>query len=485
MLAVLTILADTGYVMEETQSFNDLLFQAILERQQVYDSYHLPKMREDYSICQSSAKTIHTILVKKGIIHDDPYKYDSKTSDIQIPPDEPFSESEKAIVIGRRLAQYEAMLDFLNNYWQFTCDFLNTDGVSKLIAFNKTFTWESFSNTSTRPNTKGLADLVNNVRNGGDPLSVGIINDSITQLSKSSQQILKTLKGLTEFHRERYKTAVRKLVLPGTVIDTGSLSHGYGEAIKEIKRSFALNMKDQPFYIELIEEILKEDYSPDHDVIQQELLARLSSNKQGAAKSAAPENFKTVLLDGIRTIGSASPQLDEIAFKLAENYHVLTNVEKSFMQKLMEALRKAFNMKEPDEELSIHTIDPVTQTGKKENINFNAFIEEMKRKSRILTGFTVRTAPSYQKIEAMDEQQILDLLTRNIAELNGTIKICAGLDDYFKQSAGAEIRERIRGVKVEISAIRNNLVKANQCRAEYASQVEEQQQLKKLGITNV
>jgi len=244
-------------------------------------------------------------------------------------------------------------------------------------------------------------------------------------------------------------------------------------------------MKDQPFYIELIEEILKEDYSPDHDVIQQELLARLSSNKQGAAKSAAPENFKTVLLDGIRTIGSASPQLDEIAFKLAENYHVLTNVEKSFMQKLMEALRKAFNMKEPDEELSIHTIDPVTQTGKKENINFNAFIEEMKRKSRILTGFTVRTAPSYQKIEAMDEQQILDLLTRNIAELNGTIKICAGLDDYFKQSAGAEIRERIRGVKVEISAIRNNLVKANQCRAEYASQVEEQQQLKKLGITNV
>jgi len=47
------------------------------------------------------------------------------------------------------------------------------------------------------------------------------------------------------------------------------------------------------------------------------------------------------------------------------------------------------------------------------------------------------------------------------------------------------MRERIRGIKVEISAIRNNLVKANQCRAEYASQVEELQQLKKLGITNV
>ena len=65
-----------------------------------------------------------------------------------------------------------------------------------------------------------------------------------------------------------------------------------------------------------------------------------------------------------------------------------------------------------------------------------------------------------------------------------TLKQCAGLDDFFKQNAPPEIRNNIRGVKVDISAIRNNLVKANQCRAEYSSQVEEQQQLKKLGITN-
>lgn len=485
MLAVLAILTDTGYVMEDTQSFNDLLFQAILERQQLFDSYHLPKMREDYSICQSSVRTLHTILVRKGIIHDDPYKYDSKTTDIQIPADDSFTESEKAIVIGQRLAQYEAMLDFLNNYWQFSCDYLTTERVSKLVAFNKTFAWDNVSNTSTRPNTKGLADLLNTIRNGSDSLSVGIINDSITQLGKSTQQITKTLKGLTEFHRERYKTAVRKLVLPGTVINTGALSHGYSEAIKEIKRSFAINMKGQPFYTELIEEILKEEYAPDHEVLQQELLARLLSNKQGAQKTLIPENFKNVLLDGIRTVGSTSPQLDEIAFKLAENYHVMTNVEKSFFQKLIDTFRKAFKLKTPDEELTIHTIDPVTQTGKKEIINFNEFIEDLKRKSRIMTGCAVKTSPSYQKIEGMEEQQILDLLTRYIAELNATIKICAGLDDYFKQNTSAEVRERIRGIKVELSAIRNNLVKANQCRAEYASQVEEQQQLKKLGITNV
>jgi hypothetical protein len=85
----------------------------------------------------------------------------------------------------------------------------------------------------------------------------------------------------------------------------------------------------------------------------------------------------------------------------------------------------------------------------------------------------------------MDEKQILDLLTRHVAELGNILKECAGLDEYFKQTASPELRERVRGIKVEIAAIRNSLVKANQCRAEYASQVEEQQQLKKLGITNV
>lgn len=471
--------------MEDTQSFNDLLFQAILEKQQLFDGFLLPKMRDEYSICQSSTKTIHTLLIKKGIIHDDPYKYDSKTTKIQIPATDSFSESEKIIVIGKRLAQYEAMLDFLSNYWQFTCDFITTEHVTDLVSFNRTFLWENFSNTSNHPNTKGLADLFLSIRSSGDTLSIGILNDSINQLSKSTQSITKTLKGLTEFHRERYKTAIRKLVLPSTVINTATLSNGYGEAIKEIKRSFAISMKGQPFYTELIEEILKENFSADHDVLQQELLNRLTTTKKTTFQSANQENFKNILLDGIRTLGAVSPQLDEIAVKLNENYHTLKSGEKSFFEKFITNLRKVFGLKEPEQDIIIHTVDPLTQTSKKEEINFIAFIEELRRKSRVLTGFAIKTSPAFQKIEAMEEQQIMDMLTRYIAEINTSIKLCAGLDDYFKQNAPSEAREKIRGIKIEISTTKNNLVKANQCRAEYSSQIEEMEQLKKLGITNV
>jgi hypothetical protein len=471
--------------METKNDFNDLLFQAIIERQQMFDSVLLPKLQEEFRIALSAAKTVETVLVKKGILVNDPYKYDNKTNDIDIPSDETYTETEKASVIGRRLSQYAAMLDYVTNYYQFNCDFLTTDRINKLIALNHVFYWEALSNTSNRMNTRGLAELVNGIRNGGDPLSLSIIVDALTQLSKSSAAVTKALKNLTDFHRERYKTAVRKLVMPSVNVSAETLEHGTAAAVKEVKRSFAENMKGQPFYAELIEEILKEEFSPEHAVLQQELLARLSITRKDDSKKAATTSLKPVLLDGFRTLGSVSPQLDEIAGKLVENHEMILSADDSFGKKLAKIIRKAFGIPEKQQALQITTLDPATQTSKRETIDFNAFIEDLKRRSRVYTGFTLRSSPGYQKIEAMDEKQIVELLTRHIAELNTLCKQCAGLDDHFKQEAPQLMRERIRGIKVEISAIRNNLVKANQCRAEYASQVEELQQLKKLGITNV
>ncbi len=471
--------------MEESQTFNDLLFQAIMERQRMFDSFYLPKLQEEYRISQSAAKTIRTVLIKKGIVHDDPYKYDSKITEIQIPPEEHFTETEKAMVIGGRLAQYEAMLDYMNNYYSFTCDFLTTDRIGKLVNLNRSFSWESFSTTSTRVNTKGLADLVYTLRAGNDPLSSSIVNDALSQLSKSSASITKILKSLTDFHRERYKVAVRKLVLPGAIINPATLTTNTREAVAEIKRSFAINMKGQPFYNELIEEILKEDYSPDHAVLQQELLGRLAVTQPDTAKNVKNESLKPVLLDGIRILGAVSPQLDELAAKVADNHHTIVTADRGFFEKLAAMLRKAFNIAEKNQDIQITTVDPVTQTGKRETIDVQSFVEDIRHRSRLYTGFALKSSPAYQKIEATEESAILDLLTRHIAELNVLLKQCAGLDNYFKQTVSAMDRERIRGIKVEISALRNNLVKANQCRAEYAAQLEEQQQLKKLGITNV
>jgi hypothetical protein len=128
--------------MDQMSTFTDQLFQAITERQQLFDSYQLPKLQEELRISHSAAKTIRTVLVKKGLLHDDPYKYDDKIADIEIPQDTPYTEGERVGVIGQRLSQYEAMLDFVVNNYQFTCDFLTTDRVNKLVQLGKVFSWK-------------------------------------------------------------------------------------------------------------------------------------------------------------------------------------------------------------------------------------------------------------------------------------------------------------------------------------------------------
>lgn len=471
--------------MEKNCTFTDQLFQAITERQKLFDAFLLPKMQEDYRIAHSAVKTLRTVLIKQGFIYDDPYKYDSKTEEIVVPPDEDFGPDKKGSEIASRLSQYEAMLDFLNNSYQFSCDFLNTNRISRIVALNRVFSWEAFSPTSTKANTKTLAAIVITLRAGTDPLSISIVNDALSQLSKTSLSITRTLKGLTEFHRERYKVAVRKLVMPGVSINPEKITGGITLIIKDIKQSFAISMKGEPFYTELIEEIIKEDYSPDHAVLQQQLLTRIAVSKKDDSGTQVSQDLKLVLLDGIRTLGAGSPQLDEIITKLAENQMVLQSEEKSFIEKVAILFRKAFNLRQEEQPITIMSVDPLTQASKREIVNFTALIEALKQRSRILTGFTLKSSATFQKIEMMEEQQILDLLTRHIAEINNMIKQSAGLDEYFKQTVSQEHRDKIRGIKVELSAIRNNLVKANQCRAEYSAQVEEIQQLKKLGITDV
>ena len=56
------------------------------------------------------------------------------------------------------------------------------------------------------------------------------------------------------------------------------------------------------------------------------------------------------------------------------------------------------------------------------------------------------------------------------------------LDDYYKTTVTPANLPKIRGIKMEMTAVKNTLVKTNQRKAEYSTIVEEQEQMKKLGI---
>ena len=70
-----------------------------------------------------------------------------------------------------------------------------------------------------------------------------------------------------------------------------------------------------------------------------------------------------------------------------------------------------------------------------------------------------------------------------MADCNRILNESAALDEYFKNKANAVDRTKIKGISMELTAVKNVLVKVNQHRAEYVSYKEEQEQMRKLGIT--
>lgn len=67
--------------------------------------------------------------------------------------------------------------------------------------------------------------------------------------------------------------------------------------------------------------------------------------------------------------------------------------------------------------------------------------------------------------------------------MKGIAQTLKGFDAYFKNSAGPEIRSKIKGLSMELTALNNSTINSSQYLADYISYVEEQEQMKKLGIT--
>jgi hypothetical protein len=323
--------------------------------------------------------------------------------------------------------------------------------------------------------TKAVAEMTTQAKAGVDTLTLSIIGESLSRLGKTTTAIMGTLKDLNAYYRESYKLSVRQNI-------TQSMSAN--EATSDnIKKKMPSAMPGAHFYKELIEEIIKEDYTSSGQDLRDTLLNTLMvrEEKQKAAKQVI--NFKNILLSGIQVIGGASNSLIEIGAKIDENNSVLESHKKGFIYTLKELIRQITNADPEDVIYNVEYLDNTKGVPIKERVNFHLFRDEMDKKAKILNSFV--RGPAYQKLSNMTEEQIIGYLEKNINDIQNLHKILGALDDYFKANASQEDRGKIKGIKPELSAMKNSYVKANQLRFEYNSQKEEEQQLRSLGVNSV
>lgn len=469
--------------MEDSASYTDRLEQALSAKTDRMDIVELKALKDDCKLFQSAFQGIYGVLLKKGLIHEDPYKYDLKISEVTTPPEGSFAESEKLDQMCIRLSQFESYLDFLNNYYQFSIDFMTMGRIKRLASLLKYFAFTQFTDNSPHVNTRYFAELVSLVRKGTDPLSTGIINEGLLQLDKTSRKIFDVLKDLTLLHKERYKLEIRRLVLNSLGLQRDDVITHQDDAVRKVKQKFTEVAGDSPFYPELVAEALREDFSSEGDSLRDDILKHLQVTEYKGKAQAAERSFKAVVLEGARVVIGVGFQLEDAIRKLEENQALLESMDRSLMTKVKRALREMFGRKGEHVVHEVEYLDPVSSERKVESLDFTAFSAEVDKRAKSLVALVSKNGAAYKRMEGSTEEIVYKFLAKSIEDLQSHHRKLSALDEFYQGAIDdPELKARVRNIRMELSSIKNAIIKGNQKRHEYIAQKEELEQMKRLGI---
>ena len=199
--------------MDVDTSFNGSLFTAAEAKLSWFEANVFPQLQNEYRSFHTTLCNLINLLEKKGLIQPDPYKNDKKISSITVPPDGPFLDNERSMVMGARLSEFESMLDYICNIHKFTIANTTMNQIKILLGINNYIQWSSVVPTSQKANTKALAEIANSIKMGSDKLAINMITDCITQSTKTINRINGILKEITDFQKELYKVDIRRKIL--------------------------------------------------------------------------------------------------------------------------------------------------------------------------------------------------------------------------------------------------------------------------------
>ncbi|MDR2632138.1 MAG: hypothetical protein LBC51_00755 [Treponema sp.] len=453
------------------ESYQSTLSEALQIRREYIEKSVFLTLREDLRTFYEAYQALYGMLLSKGMVKEDPYKQDIQLGEIQLPETAPFSEAEKDKQLTIRLALYDVQLDVLVNFYQFNTTYFTLDRIKRVLGLIKYIDWINLTTASSSPITRAMAEMANQLRVGTDALGVGGIIGLMQRLAKVSRSILGSLKVLVDFKREDYKLEVRAAL-------SSHIPQGKTPSVGDLKKQMATLMPGKPVYTELLQELIKEDYSPTGQELRDQVLQSLKLTEDKPKPSTPEIPIKHFLIEGVQVISGLAPILVEIGGKLDVNEGILASRKRSFWEELKRFWDKIWN-KEPKPLLYEVLYQAPGAAPVRELVNFNELRRKLDTRAK---QFFAAQSMSLEKMNALPDEQLTSFLERGIRDIQSLYKVLNALDDYFKQTVDPNERNQIKGIKPELSTLKNSYIRANQRRSDYILLKEEAEQLKKLDI---
>jgi len=469
-----------------SNDYTEVLEEALSNYRNYLETKLLPELQKNFRVYQSIFENLYNILLRKALIKENPYKYEEKITGIAVPRKGPFTDAEKQTEMSHRLSAFHSQIDFLNNYYTMTLDYIDLKEVKKLLGIVKYIDWINLSERSVNNTTGTLAEYLERIKKGNDSLASGIIKDTTQQLSKVTVEIISILKKFIVFHKENYKLEFRKRVIPSLQNEMQNITPEDESTLKCAKKIFIKEMSGYPYYPDLVKEILSEDYTEDHEKLKKAVLEKITAADENPKKKKKKDPpLKQILTDGLKILGASGINLSDAMVKLSSNSDALENRILTLGERFKLWILKAIRKKETGKIYEIEYFNAATGAGKKEKVNFELFKKTVAGKTVLFSKILSKTTPLYKRLEMASEEQLLDLLNKNITDLQKIHRRMESLHTYFLSEVSREQRQKLKGIKLELGAVKNSIIKANKKRYEYISLKEEREQLKKLGIEDI
>lgn len=469
--------------MAEIDDYVENLGSALTAQRNDLENTVIPRLKEHYRRIRSNFEAMYTVIKKKGLIKDDPYNYEERLSDLDVPDDLPMLDSERDKELGIRLGKYKTRIEYLTDYADYSLDSLSLRKLKLLVKFSRFLNWSGMSEASTRPTTRAFAELLGKIKRSTDQFSINVVKDGQEQLNKVQNALTTDLKRISIYKKEEYKYAIRTEVLPHMripdVLDRGQ----YENAAQQVRKILPRYLPGVPFARDLVLEIFSEndpETGPPARSALLDALAIAEKPKESAKKGPDP---RVPLWEGARTLAGSSRPMEDVVKKLNDNLVVFESRKLSFGEVMRRVWDRLRGKDAETHTFEIEYIDETTNARTTESLPFEQFLSNVMRRVRIYNGILSKGGPGWAKLQSTGEEELLDFLTKEFRTMIEMVRRFESLDTFFQSEVPREQRSQLRGTNAEVVMIRDGITRARKKVHEYVAKKEEADQLKKLGIS--
>jgi hypothetical protein len=213
-------------------------------------------LKEKFKTYRDMYATLYRLLLQKRLVIEDPYKSNVKITDLVMPETGHMPEQKKREQFSLRLSNFDNQLEFIAAFWEFSIETLRADKIKIFFAVLKFIDWNNISQTSPMTNTRLLAETINKIRsNPSEQITGANLDTCFNDLAAITKEIGAFFDDFNHFNRESYKGLIRDTITAFMTAAEASLDN--------VKLKFPQALPGKPFVPDLVDELLKEDFSPE------------------------------------------------------------------------------------------------------------------------------------------------------------------------------------------------------------------------------